>query len=69
MEKIELQLRGSLKIIELCGSPSIWGSQADMFQQKYFRSNVSFSDPGETSVMEENLYTKIEKKSVFYNFS
>ena len=42
LEKIDMQFQGNSRIIALFGIHSIWGSQSDMFQLKYFRSNVAF---------------------------
>ena len=54
LKKIELQIRGNSILIALLDIPSIWGSENDMFQCKYFRSNIAFSDPGEARVMKKN---------------
>ena len=60
LDKYELRVGGLSIIIALFGIPSIWGSQNNM--QEYFRSDISFFDPGKTKVVKTNLYPKIEKK-------
>ena len=68
LDKCALRVRGISIIIALFGIPSIWGSQNDMLQQRYFRSNISFSDPRETSVVKKNLYPNTEEKFKYLQF-
>ena len=61
LKKSELQLRGNSILIAFFSFPPIWGSQNDMFQQKYFRSNIAFFDTGEIRVVKKNVYQKSAK--------
>ena len=59
--------RNSLKI-ELFGIPSMWRSQNDILQQKYFRSNFVFSDPGKLGEQKE-LSPKQLEKAIIYHYA
>ena len=66
-EKNELQHRSSI-LIALLGIPSLWGSQDDIFQKKYFRSIIAFLDPGETRVVKKLIPKNWKKMFNFLHF-
>ena len=62
LEKGDLQHQGKSILISLFGIPSMWGSQNDMVQPKYFRSEFVFSATVETKVMKKKLQPQNWKK-------
>ena len=68
LEKSELQHRRNSVLIALLGIPSISGSQNDMLQWNFLRSNIAYSDPGEFRVMKKNLYPETGKKVQIFTF-
>ena len=66
LEKSELQYQGYSTLIARFSIPSMWGSQNDMFYQKFFCSKFVFFDPGETRRVEETDAQNM-KNSIFYN--
>ena len=68
LERSELQCKGIPKLIAFFGIPSIWGSQKDLFQWKYFRSSIAFFDPGEPRLMKKTYARKLGQKFKFLHF-
>ena len=55
VEKNELHRRGNSILIALLGIPSVWGSQNDKLQYRYFRSKIAIFDRGKTRVMKKKV--------------
>ena len=67
-ENIELQHQGKSILIALFGIPSMWGSQTDMYQQNFLRTNFVFFEPGKAGIVKRLIPEKLEKEFKYSHF-
>ena len=48
------------------GITSMWGSQNDKLQEKFYRSEILFFDPGETGIVKERIPKNWKKRSFIF---